>query len=136
MMMITLLKAAAALQLVIAVLNLNLVTILKWRDHLPAIPLLMKQVFNVHLWFISVTLAIFATLTWRFAPDFAEKNNALARWFCGGLTGFWLLRLILQMAYYSPSHWSGKRAATAVHVALLVVYSGFVMVYGRCCLGG
>jgi len=136
MTIVLLLKAAAVVQLFIAMLNLNLVAILKWRDQVAALPLLLKQVFHVHLWFISITLAIFATLSWRFAGDIAGGQLEIARWLAGAIAAFWLVRVILQIAYYSPAHWRGKAAATSVHIALLAVYSGFVLVYGFCCLGG
>jgi len=60
---ILLLETAAALQMAIAALNLFLVRILKWREDMARMPLLLRQVFQVHLWFISFTLAIFAVLT-------------------------------------------------------------------------
>jgi hypothetical protein len=134
--MTTLLHAAAVIQFIVAVLNLDLVQILRWREALNAMPLLMRQVFRVHQWFISITLAIFAVLTWRFAANLGTGSDAFARWFAGAIAIFWLIRAILQVAYYNPVHWRGKSGPTAVHAALLVVYSTLSVVYGMCALRG
>ena len=42
---------------------------------------------------------------------------------------FWGVRTVLQMTYYSSSHWRGKPGLTLVHVMLLVLYGGLSMVY-------
>src|SRR5437870_7140344 len=68
----TLLRAAAAMQLGVALLNLALVRIMKWKPDLDRLPLLVREVFYIHSLFISITLAIFAVLTWRFTGDIAS----------------------------------------------------------------
>ncbi|SPE52601.1 conserved membrane hypothetical protein [Verrucomicrobia bacterium] len=123
------LKAAAALQLAIAVLNLFLVPLLKWKEDLARVPLLLREVFQVHAWFISVTLAIFGVLTWRFAADIAGRVAPLDRWLAAGIGLFWGLRTVLQVGYYSSTHWRGKPGRTLVHVALLFLYGGLAAVY-------
>jgi hypothetical protein len=50
---------AAAAQPGIARLNLFLVRLLGWKENLDRLPLLIREVFHVHAWFISVTLAAF-----------------------------------------------------------------------------
>lgn len=55
-----LLKAAAAVQAGVALVNLGLVRLLNWEDDLERQPLLLRQVFRVHLWFISFTVGGFA----------------------------------------------------------------------------
>ena len=55
-----LLQIAAALQVAIAVLNLFLVRLFNWRAELSRMPLLLREVFQVHAWFISITLTIFS----------------------------------------------------------------------------
>ena len=59
------LYAVAAAQLAVAVVNLFLVRLLGWRSELERMPLLVREVFVVHAWFISVTLAIFGAVTMR-----------------------------------------------------------------------
>jgi hypothetical protein len=124
-----LLAGAALLQMAIAALNLFLVRLLKWKAELARMPLLLREVFQVHAWFISVTLAIFAILTWRFGPEMATGGDVVCRWLAGCIGGFWAIRTVLQVSYYSSSHWRGQPGRTVAHVALLVIYGGFACVY-------
>jgi hypothetical protein len=124
-----LLKIAGAGQLSVALLNFSLVRLLRWRDDLQKLPLLIREVFQVHLWFISVTLLIFGVLSWNFSSQMASGTNDLAAWLCGAIGIFWALRTILQVAYYSSSHWRGRRDRFAIHVCLLLVYGGLSATY-------
>jgi len=123
------LKIVAVLQLSVAVLNLFLPRILKWRKDLEQLSLLPRQVFYVHSWFISITLALFGILTFRFADQMALGTDELALWLAGAVGLFWGIRTIVQMVYYSPSHWLGKTDRTIVHVMLLLVYGAMSAAY-------
>jgi hypothetical protein len=125
----TALQCAAALQLGIATLNLFLVPLLRWQDELARMPLLLREVFHVHAWFISLTLALFAVLTWRFANDMTGAANLLAHWLAAGIGSFWAIRTVLQVTYYSSSHWRGQPARTVAHIVLLLVYGGLAAAY-------
>jgi len=124
-----LLQGAAAVQLGVALLNLFLVSLLKWKEDLMRAPLLLREVFHVHAWFISVTLTIFGLMTWRFAGDIAAHANAIGAWLAGGIGIFWAIRTILQVAYYSSSHWRGQSGRTIIHLTLLFLYGGMAAVY-------
>jgi len=128
--LLTLALLLAALgQACIAIINLALVPILGWKSDLERMPLLIREVFHVHAWFITITLLIFATLTFRFAGEIAAGAAPIHHWLACGIGGFWAIRAVLQMTYYSGSHWRGIRSRTVVHVILLLVYSGFAAVY-------
>src|SRR5438132_14280892 len=71
----SLLRIAAAAQLAIALLNLFLVRLLDWKADLDRLPLLLREVFHVHCWFISITLGIFGVMTLRFADAMAASSN-------------------------------------------------------------
>ena len=124
-----LLQLIAVLQFAIAVLNLFLVHLLGWKPDLQRMPLLLREVFQVHAWFISVTLTIFATTTWRFARDMATAANPVAQWLAAGIGLFWAIRTVLQVTFYSGSHWRGQPARTFMHIALLLAYSAFAALY-------
>ena len=124
-----LLQMAAVMQLSVAVLNLFLVRLLKWREELDRTPLLLREVFQIHVWFISITLAIFGAMTWRFASEIAAGQDPVCQWLAGGIGLFWAIRTVLQITYYSSSHWRGLVGRTAAHVALLIVYGGFAALY-------
>ena len=59
---------AATGQAAVALLNLNLTRILGWKTEVSRMSPLVREVFQIHTWFISLTLMIFAILTWRFGP--------------------------------------------------------------------
>ena len=117
---------AAAAQLSVAVLNLFLVRIMKWEEEVARMPQLVREVFHVHAWFITITLAIFGVVTIRFADELAAGTNDLGRWLAAGIGIFWLIRWLMQFFYYDSSHWRGKRAETIVHIFL---YGSFAGVY-------
>ena|SRR5687767_12337456 len=119
----------AAGQLGIAVLNLFLVRVLDWRAEVERMPLLVREVFTVHAWFISATLAIFGAITLRFAGDFAAASHEVFRWLACGIGSFWAFRTVLQITYYSSSHWRGKTGRTITHIVLLALYGGFAAAY-------
>lgn len=119
----------AAAQLAVAVINLFLVRLLGWRADLERMPLLIREVFVVHAWFISATLAIFGAVTMRFAPEFAAASHEVFRWLAAGIGGFWALRTVLQMTNYSSTHWKGRADRTVIHVLLLATYGGFAAAY-------
>jgi hypothetical protein len=121
------LQIAAALQMGVAILNLFIVRLLGWKEDLARMPLLMREVFQVHAWFISVTLAIFAAMTWRFSAEMT--TNPACRWLAGGIGFFWAIRVFIQFAYYSSNHWKGHAARTAIHMTLAVMYGGFAVLY-------
>jgi len=121
------LQIAAAMQFGIAVLNLALIRIMGWEKDLAALPLLIREVFHVHVWFISITLTIFAIMTWRFLDELT--TNPACRWLAAGAGIFWAIRAVLQVTYYSSSHWRGRVGRTLIHMALLLTYGGFAVVY-------
>ena len=71
---------AAAAQLAVAVLNLCLERIMKWEESVARMPQLVREVFHVHAWFITITLVIFGVVTIRFAGELAAGTNDLVCW--------------------------------------------------------
>jgi len=131
----SLLRIAAAAQLAIALLNLFLVRLLDWKADLDRLPLLLREVFHVHCWFISITLGIFGVMTLRFADAMAASSNETCRWLTAGIGIFWAIRTVLQVTYYSSGHWHGRPVRTAMHVALLATYGGLALVSGLAAWG-
>src|SRR5436190_21263976 len=91
-----LLRAAALAQFAVSILNLFLIRIMKWKPDLDRAPLLIREVFHIHVVFISITLAIFAALTWRFAHEIATAANPLAIWLATAIGMFWIVRSAMQ----------------------------------------
>ena len=131
----SLLRIAAAAQLAIALLNLFLVRLLDWKADLDRMPLLLREVFHVHCWFISITLVMFGVMTLRFAHAMAASSNEACRWLTAGIGLFWAIRTVLQVTYYSGSHWHGRPVRSAMHVALLATYGGLALAYSLSAFG-
>ena len=119
----------AVAQLAVAVLNLFLVRIMTWEESVARMPQLVREVFHVHAWFITITLVIFGVVTIRFAGELATGTNDLGRWLAAGIGIFWLIRWLMQFFHYNSSHWRGKRAETIVHIVLIFLYGSFAGVY-------
>src|SRR3712207_4075595 len=107
------LRIAAVAQFAIALINLSLVRLMNWRADLERMPLLIREVFHVHLIFITITVATFAVLTWRFASEIAARANATAVWLAAAIGIFWAIRSVVQWTHYSGSHWRGDPTRTA-----------------------
>jgi hypothetical protein len=123
------LRAAAIAQFGIALLNFSLVRIMEWKPDLDRLPLLIHEVFQVHLIFISVTVATFAVLTWRFAREMAMGGIPMAIWLALAIGIFWSIRAVMQWTYYSGTHWRGDAARTLLHWMLFLGYSALALVY-------
>ena len=120
--------AAAIGQLAIAVINLRLIKLLGWEKDLREMSLLVREVFHVHKWFISITLTIFAVLTLRFSGELAGGSE-LGRWLAGGIGAFWAIRTWMQWGFYSSSHWRGDARRTLVHWTMTTCYGGAAVAY-------
>ena len=124
-----LLRATALAQLAVALLNLFLIRIMKWKPDLDRAPLLIREVFRIHVVFISITLSIFAVLSWRFADEIASATNPLATWLAVAIGLFWLVRSAMQWTHYSASHWRGNTGHTLIHWTLFLCYGAMAVVY-------
>src|SRR5256885_11281292 len=112
------LRVVAVAQFAVAILNLFLIRIMKWKSDLERAPLIIREVFRIHVVFISITLSIFAALTWRFAYEIARASSPLTIWLAVAIGLFWLVRSAMQWLHYSPSHWRGGAPRTAIYLAL------------------
>ncbi|MDF1812333.1 MAG: hypothetical protein P1V20_08965 [Verrucomicrobiales bacterium] len=124
-----LLIAAAVGQIMIAAINLRLDRLLHWDNELNNVSRLLREVFFVHKWFITIILVIFGALTIRFAVDMATGGYEMARWLAAGIGLFWGIRTLIQWTYYSTDHWKGNPARTAIHWILTFCYGGCATVY-------
>src|SRR2546421_8361972 len=109
------LRVVAVAQFAVAILNLFLIRIMKWKPDLERAPLIIREVFRIHVVFISITLSIFAALTWRFAYEIARASSPLTIWLAVAIGLFWLVRSAMQWLHYSPSHWRGGALRNGVY---------------------
>lgn len=125
----TCLLLAAGAQLFIALLGPMIPRLLNWKEAINAMPLLVREVFHVHTFFIALTCAIFGVITWRFAPAIASPSHEMMRWFAGAVGLFWGIRCVMQWTTYSASHWRGLPMKTLAHWALFLGYGAFAITY-------
>jgi hypothetical protein len=123
------LRLAALAQLGVVVLNLFLIRLMNWRRDLNAMRLLIREVFQIHVYFISITLAIFGAVTLRFAREIANAAQPICVWLAVGIGSFWAIRSVMQWTHYSAVHWRGDRVRTLIHWALFLGYGAFAAVY-------
>ncbi len=90
---------AGAIQLVVAALNLALPRVLGYRENLPRLEPIVRQVFVIHSIYIVLVLLIFGGLCVGFAGELAS-GSTLGRYLSASFAVFWLLRLGFQLFYY------------------------------------
>lgn len=123
------LLTGAAGQLAISMLNLRIPSLLHWGEELARLPLLMREVFQVHVWFITITLLVFSAFTFRFAGELARGGSPAGRWLACSIGLFWLIRTVIQVTYYSSSHWRGQPSRFIIHCILLLAYGALAGTY-------
>jgi hypothetical protein len=122
------LQVAGALQIGVAALSLGFPRRFDWKNELPRLSLLNRQIFVVHTLFISVTVLMFGALSLCAAPALLEPTP-LSRLVLGGLAAFWTLRLVVQWFVYDARLWRGQAFNTVVHVLLSALYAYLSAVY-------
>lgn len=90
---------AGALQLITAAANFFLPSKLYYRENLAKVSPIIRQIFTVHTIFIVLVLVGFGLICLLF-PDDLCGTSALGKFLCGFLAIFWVLRVVLQFAYY------------------------------------
>ncbi len=114
----------------ILIASANAPIALKWRENLAPLPKLLRQMFWVYGWFIVLMIVSFGVMTLVHADTLANAGNPLARWFCGLIAVFWLVRLLVQFFVFDArpylTNWFytvGYHGLTAVFTFLTLAYS-------------
>ncbi len=94
---------------------------LGWREELPRLSLVNRQIFEVHTLFIVLVLALSSMLLLTGSGALLEPSP-LSRALLFGFTLFWGLRALVQWVYYSPKIWRGNRFNTAAHCVFSAVW--------------
>ncbi len=124
-----LLRATAVGQLALVPLNFALPRLLNWKPELGRLSLLVREIFEIHALFITLTVGIWSVLSWRFAERWVTAPDELSRWLCGALALFWGLRGVMQWTHYSAAHWRGRAGRTVAHWMLFLVYGLWAAIY-------
>jgi hypothetical protein len=118
--------AAGFVHLGIIAANVPLPGRLRVRDRLAGVPRFVRQIFYVHWVYIVIVLGLFAALCFGFAPELAGAS-ALGRFLSAFMSGFWLLRIVLQIFYYDEEVRRENRMLDTMYLGSLVI---LVVVFG------
>ncbi len=122
------LKFCGAALLGLAALHAVMGRHLRWKEDLASLSLVNRQIFYVHTFFLALVLALLGLLS-LFGTSALLQPSLLARYLLGGITLFWLFRLVFQFAVYSPQLWHGKKFETLIHVVFTLLWSYMSVVY-------
>jgi hypothetical protein len=130
-LLIPLLWAAGALQLVIIAANFLLPKKLQCRENLARVSPMIREVFIVHWVYIVLVLGIFASLSFWFAPELAGASR-LGRYLSTVIAVFWLLRVPIQLFFYDREMRKQNRLGD---VLFLLAFSYLGAVFSIAALG-
>jgi hypothetical protein len=105
----------------LVVVNLCVPGRFHWREEMARLSLLNRQIFEAHAVFLVLTLALFSALLLTCGEALLQPTR-LSRAMLIGLTIFWLLRMVMQWAFYSPAIWRGHRFNTAMHYLFSAIW--------------
>lgn len=128
----TLVVAAGWLQLSMAALNFALPKLFNYRENLPRLSPIVRQIFVVHSVYIFLVLVIFGLLCVLYPVEMIS-GQPMARFLNLSLAIFWLLRLGIQLLYYDAetlSHHPKAAAALTLSVVYLASIFGFLATAG------
>ena len=123
--LVVLLRTVAVVQIAMVAANLGLTQVFRSNDCLTRLPA-VRELFVVHLIFISLMLLTISVLTLRFVREIASQSHAVCRWFAGATALFWLLRGCLQGFYMLSTQWP----IDWLHGVFMAIDGCLVLVYG------
>lgn len=126
-----LLRAAGAVQLLLAAAHLAFPGPLRWREELAQLSLLNRQIFQVHTLFVCLTITLIGILSLRF-PETLLLPSPLARLVLDGCLAFWCARLAVQWLVFRAELWRGHGGRTLIQWLLTVLWAFLAGTYGAC----
>jgi len=114
------LRLSGCLLILIALAHVLFPRLFGWREELPRLSLINRQLMKVHTFFIALTVFLIGVLCLSSARELIA--TALGRRVAGGLALFWFVRLLVQFFGYSSELWQGKRRETIIHRVFTVVW--------------
>jgi hypothetical protein len=123
------LRIVGASMMLLAILHAGFYKRFDWKDELPKLSLLNRQIFYVHVFFIALALLMQGFGCIFFAPALCEKST-LADAVSAGMCVYWLIRLIFQFVVYDKKLWQGKKFETSMHIVFTLLWLYYVVVFG------
>jgi hypothetical protein len=102
---------------------------LEWSRESAKLSPLTGRVFCVHTFFVAFVLVFFGSLSVLHA-DFLLVPSPLARFLTGGMTLFWLLRLLAQPLVFDPVLLPGSPLRAPLRLAAVAYFGATTAVFG------
>ena len=99
-MLLLQLKLAGTVLVGLALVHIIFPCYFNWKRELRPLSLINRQMMEVHTFFIALTALLIGLLCLVAAEDL--MGMPLGRLICLGLGVFWLMRLAVQLMWYSP----------------------------------
>lgn len=109
--------------------------VLDWRRSLAPLHPFLRQLFWVYGIFIVLVVSGFGTVTLANSERLAS-GDPLGRSFCALVAGFWLLRLIVQLAVFDCSDFLTNRWLKLGYHSLTLAFVCLTCIYGWTALVG
>ena len=122
------LKIAGALLVALGVAHSFFRRYFNWEKELARLSLLTRQIFLVHCFFISLSVALIGACT-LFYTHALLRSGTLSRVILTGFVVFWLTRLGFQLFVYDSAIWRGHRFYTFMHVVFSIFWIYVVLIY-------
>lgn len=128
-MLTLLLKVAGLLLIGLSLMHAFFGRRFAWAEELPRLSLLNRQIFQVHCFFIALTVGLMGVLALCWSEALVTRSP-LGQAITAGLTIFWTCRLVFQWMVYDWALWRGRRFETAVHWLFTGLWSFLTGVFG------
>ena len=92
----------------------------RWREDLKTIPLLTREIFYVHHFFVALTVGLMGLIL--ILEPVELYTSALGKKILVGFAIFWGTRLFFQFFVYSSTHWRGKTFETVMHILFVCLW--------------
>ncbi|MHA3772522.1 hypothetical protein ACXR0O_13385 [Verrucomicrobiota bacterium sgz303538] len=99
-----------------------------WSTELGQLSLINRQIFQVHCFFIALTVGLMGVLCFGFT-DTLLAPSGLGSVVAAGLTVFWACRLFAQFFVYDSALWRGHRFNTVIHILFSILWTFFTGVF-------
>jgi len=122
-------RLAGAGQLALAAGSFAIPVVLRWRDGLAPLPVLLRQMFWVYSGYIWATNLAFGLVS-TFGSELLLNGSPLATCVLGYIALYWTARIAIQLLYFDLSELPRTRFHRVCQVVLEALFWGVALVYG------
>ncbi|MFN4314727.1 MAG: hypothetical protein ACK4E0_10565 [Chitinophagaceae bacterium] len=121
------LNISGVILLLLAIIHVGFPRYFQWKKELAGLSLINRQLMEVHTLFIALAVALMGAICLLTNP--ADWQNSLGSLVASGLSLFWLVRLLVQLFYYSPKLWNGRVFETIMHIVFTVLWLYLTIIF-------